>query len=141
MTSRRRRKSARKARDLGMENSRAQRLSAALGEGKAVVDRPTWPELITEPLGTETPTAAPRDVLGSAYIAAIAENRDFRPAWYGGDPHWDEPQRLDVRKFGFTSGPPISSMVLPEWLSLPLVRRVMNDDQLRKQFENSIRPE
>lgn len=128
----RRRALKRKRADALTVQGRVERLIERLRDGKATVDRPGWPEDVSETLGTATPTAAPRDIMGSEYIAALAEGREEWPAWYGGEPHRDEPERLGRR---------IKSLVLPDWFALPLVRRVMRDDQLRKQFENSARPD
>lgn len=71
--------------------------------------------------GDETPT---RDEKGAAYIAAISEQRPGVEGhgYPGGDPDWDDPNRLFLNRLD-----PFSerSLILPDWMALPLVRRIM----------------
>lgn len=74
-----------------------------------------------------------RDQLGSLYIAAIAEQRpDVAGHGYpGGQPDWDDIGRLYLNRLDPFSA---RSIVLPDWMALPLIRRSLIDPELRKAF-------
>jgi hypothetical protein len=75
--------------------------------------------------------------MGSVYIAAIAEQRPdgVGHGYPGGQPDWDQPFRLvwsGVTNHGEYSQD--RSIIMPDWMGLPLVRRLLNDPDLRNAF-------
>lgn len=100
------------------------------------VDRPGDPEALT---GHESLS---RDQRGSEYIAAIAEQRPGveghgYPAGY---PDWDQrfrlwwTGRLGLPDQWWTDVMDDKSIVLPDWMALPLIRFAMQDSELRSIF-------
>jgi hypothetical protein len=82
--------------------------------------------------GDEKPS---RDQLGAAYIAAIAEQRPGVEGYGypGGQPDWDDPKRLYLNRLDPFSA---KSLILPDWMGLPLVLRLMADPELRAKLES-----
>jgi hypothetical protein len=82
--------------------------------------------------GDEKPS---RDQLGSSYIAAIAEQRPGVDGhgYPGGEPDWDDTRRLYLDRLDPFSA---RSLIMPDWMGLPLVLRLMADPELRAKLES-----
>lgn len=91
------------------------------------VGRPDHGEALTE---ADRPSRGQR---GTDYIAAIAEQRPGVEGhgYPGGYPDWDDANRLYLGRLDPFSD---RSLVLPDWMALPLVRQILNDPELRKQL-------
>jgi hypothetical protein len=132
-----RRKRPRAARSVAKEATpeAVKRMATALASLVCAVDHPNASETLT---GDEKPS---RDYMGAEYIAAIAEQRPGVEGhgYPGAQPDWDQPFRLvwtgDI-KSGEFSGSFVQdrSIMLPDWMALPLVRRLLQDPELRDAF-------
>jgi len=108
-----------------------QRFAKTLADFLCAVGRPDDGQLFS---GDESPS---RDHKGSVYIAAIAEQRPGIEGhgYPGGYPDWDQTFRLTWT--GATKEGDYSqdrSIMLPDWMALPLVRSLLNDPELRQAF-------
>lgn len=100
------------------------------------VGRPDHGEALTEA------DRASRDQRGADYIAAIAEQRPGVEGhgYPGGYPDWDQSfrlwwtGRLGKTEEWWTDIFDDRSIILPDWMALPLVRQVLNDPELRSQL-------
>lgn len=109
-----------------------ERFAKALSEFFCAVGRPDDGAPVSV---DERPSRAQR---GAEYLAAIAEQRPGvnGHGYPGGYPDWDQTFRLTWS--GTTkAGIEISndrSIMLPDWMALPLVRSLLQDPELRQAF-------
>lgn len=105
-----------------------ERLAAALTRLACYIDRPGDSVGLSDGETGGEAARKLRDRLGSEYVAAIAEQRPgvADHGYPGGQPDWDQQFRL--KWSGYTKvGEFIDDMsaVLPYWMALPLVRRLV----------------